>query len=553
MNQEDLRSATIQGDLTVLVERNHPSYTYARDILLGCAQLEKCPEYVHTYRITALSLWNAAGAGATADSILDHLGVISKYPLPSNVVTFIRDTVSLYGKIRLIKKEDALFLQVNDSRLRTFIANHSKLRLYFVLEDLTQEGPISVNSEKRGLLKVALIEIGYPVVDEAGYTDGASLDVAPKPSWSLREYQREAIQAFFSGGNLAPGGSGVLVLPCGAGKTIIGISALVELGMRTLILTPSVTAARQWISEILNRTTLTADHVGEYSGDLKDIRPVTVATYQILTSRKRKTDEFPHLALMEREEWGLIIYDEVHLLPAPVFQMTAGIQARRRLGLTATLVREDRKEGNVFSLIGPKKFEVPWKILEGQGWIAKACCTEVRVELAENKREEYMLAENRDKFRIAATNPAKLNLVRALIDRHPSLPILVISMYIDQLHQVADALSLPLIEGATPSKTRDILFQQFRDGKIRVLAVSKVANFAVDLPDAAVAIEISGTFGSRQEEAQRLGRILRPKSGINQAHFYTIVTKESEEMRFALNRQLFLIEQGYEYQLEDAV
>jgi len=401
------------------------------------------------------------------------------------------------------------------------------------------------------------VKAGFPAEDLAGYTDGEPLAIglrertAGGEPFALRPYQHDAADAFHAGG-AAGGGSGVVVLPCGAGKTIVAMACMARVAASTLVLTTSTTAVRQWIDELLDKTDLTPDQVGEYTGQTKDIRPVTVATYQVLTHRGRKDSGFTHLNLFDQRDWGLIIYDEVHLLPAPVFQVTATLQARRRLGLTATLVREDRREDDVFALIGPKKADVPWKALERQGWIAKARCTEVRVALPEHRRMTYATAERRAQFRIAAENPAKAELVRTIVAGHGGEPALVIGMYVDQLKALAGELDAPLLTGATGQGKRDRLFAGFRAGRVPVLVVSKVANFAIDLPDASLAIQVSGTFGSRQEEAQRLGRLLRPKPGANQAHFYTLVTRETREQEFALNRQLFLCEQGYQYRIVDA-
>ncbi len=410
----------------------------------------------------------------------------------------------------------------------------------------------------RGEIKQALVKIGFPAEDLAGYADGEPLPISLRgvtrsaQPFVLRHYQNEAVAAFHAGGTTR-GGSGVITLPCGAGKTIVGMACMEKVQSSTLILTTSVTAVRQWIAELLDKTTLQEDQIAEYTGAKKDVRPVTIATYQIMTWRDKKDSAFTHLALFDERNWGLIIYDEVHLLPAPIFRVTAGLQARRRLGLTATLVREDGREEDVFALIGPKKADVPWKVLESQNWIATATCTEVRVPLPRDLRMPYAVADARQKFRIASENPLKIGLVKQLLDRHPDEPTLVIGMYVEQLEALAKPLGLPLLMGSTPQRRRDQLYEDFKAGKIRVLAVSKVANFAVDLPEASVAIQISGTFGSRQEEAQRLGRILRPKSGKNQAHFYSLVTADTVEQDFALKRQLFLCEQGYSYSIEDSV
>jgi DNA excision repair protein ERCC-3 len=515
----------------------------------------KSPEHVHTYRITPLSIWNACAAGAEPGEIVEVLREFSKYPVPGSVEAGIRDAASRFGRLRLDRAAAGLRLEADDAALAEEVSRIRGVAPYLG-ERLTATA-FAVPASERGRLKQALVKAGWPAEDVAGYTAGEPLSVSLRPvtrggaPFSLRDYQAEAAAAYHASGS-ERGGSGVVVLPCGAGKTIVGMECITRVGSSTLILTTSVTAVRQWAAELLDKTDLREDQVGEYTGERKDVRPVTVATYQVLTHRDRADGPFRHLDLFDHRDWGLIVYDEVHLLPAPVFQVTASLQARRRLGLTATLVREDGREDDVFALIGPKKADVPWKVLEGQGWIASAACTEVRVPLPEALRMPYAVAEPRQKFRIASENPDKLEVVRRILARHPGEPALVIGMYVEQIKALAAELGIPVLTGTTGQRRRDVLYREFREGRIPVLAVSKVANFAVDLPDAAVAVQVSGTFGSRQEEAQRLGRILRPKSGANQAHFYTLVSRDTTEQEFALKRQLFLCEQGYEYRIADA-
>jgi DNA excision repair protein ERCC-3 len=542
----------VQGDKSLLLEVQNERYEAARDALARFAELEKSPEYIHTYRITPLSLWNAASSGLSAAEILAQLEDFSKYSLPSNVSRDIIEYVGRYGRVKLVREGGNLILTSDDATLMVEILNH-KATARFLVERLDAYRAL-VAPGRRGHLKQALLQIGYPAEDLAGYVVGDDLPIALRPDtldgkpFHLRHYQEEAAEVFHAGGS-ASGGSGVVVLPCGAGKTIVGMAAMAQLQTSTLILSPNTVAVRQWMSELADKTSLTSNLIGEYSGLQKDIRPVTVSTYQILTYRKRGTEEFPHFSLFSARNWGLIIYDEVHLLPAPVFRITAEIQARRRLGLTATLVREDGMEGDVFSLIGPQKYNVPWKDLEKQGWIATAICHEIRVPLAESARMEYALAPQRQKYSVAAHNPAKLPVLQAILERHVGENILVIGMYLDQLDEIAARLNAPLITGQTPVRERENLYEQFRTGEVKILVVSKVANFSIDLPDASVAVEISGTFGSRQEEAQRLGRILRPKSDGSMAHFYTVVTRETVDQTFAANRQRFLTEQGYKYEI----
>ena len=540
----------VQSDRTVLLEVDNPAYESARDELARFAELEKSPEHIHTYRITALSLWNAAASGVQAEHILDALERHTKYDVPQNIIAEIHDYVSRYGRVKLAEQNDGLVLTADEPALITEITHSQPVKS--LLGEQLDSHTVRVPSHLRGHLKQALIKIGFPVEDLAGYVQGKFLEIAPREvtqaglDFRLRDYQREAAEVFYAGGD-SRGGSGVIVLPCGAGKTIVGLGSMFNTKCYTLILSTTTIAVRQWIDELLDKTTVSRDVVGEYTGERKEIRPITVTTYQILTYRKKKSDNFVHLGLFSEMDWGLIVYDEVHLLPAPVFRMTAEIQARRRLGLTATLVREDGQEDDVFSLIGPKKYDVPWKELEAQGWIATAECTEIRVDLPDDLRMEYAISGSRQKFRVASENPRKFQIVHALIDRHRGDQVLVIGQYINQLNEISARLNAPLITGQTSNVDRAKLYELFRQGEIGLLVVSKVANFAIDLPDANVAIQISGTFGSRQEEAQRLGRILRPKSDGSIAHFYSIVTRDSRDQEFALNRQLFLTEQGYRY------
>jgi DNA excision repair protein ERCC-3 len=546
----------VQGDRTVLLEVDNPLYAEARDALAPFAELEKSPEHIHTYRLTSLSLWNAAAAGMTADEMIDALGTYSKYPLPPNLPVDIRELVSRYGRVRLVRVEQQLRLVTEDRALLAELSRQKGVRDY--LGDPIDEKSVAIDDAFRGVLKQGLIAVGYPAEDMAGYTEGASLSLAlravattGKP-FRVRDYQRMAVEAFHAGGD-ARGGSGVIVLPCGAGKTIVGLAAMAELGRQTLVLTTSTTAVEQWRRELLEKTDIDETLVATYTGDGKAIAPITIATYQIVTYRPKKDGDFPHFKIFDERDWGLIIYDEVHLLPAPVFRVTAEIQARRRLGLTATLVREDGREEDVFSLIGPKKFDVPWRVLEQKGWIAEALCHEVRLAFPQQHRMEYAVAEWRDKFRLASENPVKEELIARLLERHdrPDDRVLVIGQYLRQLRAIAERFGLPLITGQTSNADREDLYGRFRRGEIRQLVLSKVGNFAIDLPDANVMIQVSGTFGSRQEEAQRLGRILRPKSGAEPARFYTLVTRDSREMDFAHHRQLFLTEQGYSYEIVD--
>jgi len=547
----------VQSDLAVLLETASPHAQAARAVLARFAELEKAPEHLHTYRITPLSLWNAAVAGMTADEVVAALTDFAKYDVAPVVIAEVRDQMSRYGRLRLVHDIDTagLALIADEPVLLEEVSRHRDVGS--MLGERLDGNRFAVRLGDRGALKQSLLALGWPVADEAGFDEGADLGNV-ELGVSLRSYQAESLAAWWLDGEPA-GGSGVLTLPCGAGKTVIGLGAIVTTRTRTLVVCTSISAVRQWIREIIEKTSLTEDEVGEWSGRRKQLRPITVVTYNVLTWADPSVDpdadlltRFPNLSLFDAEAWGLIIYDEVHLLPAPVFRATARIQATRRLGLTATLIREDGHEGDVFSLIGPKRYDAPWAELEALGWIAPATCTEVRLGLSDERRMEYALAEPRHRHRIAATAPEKLPILERIIDSHEGEQVLVIGQFVDQLRDVAAYLDAPLLTGRTGQATRDKTFEDFRAGVLRVLVVSKIANFSIDLPEVGVAIQISGQFGSRQEEAQRLGRILRPKADGGEAHFYSLVTRDSDEARFARNRQRFLAEQGYTYVIVDA-
>lgn len=552
----------VQSDLTVLLEVDHPEFERARDILARFSELIKSPERMHTYRISMLSLWNAAASGCSAEWILTNLELVSRYPLPTTLRSEIENQVGRYGKLILRRDTESgsLLLEAVDPLILTRIEKTDSLRSY--LGERVSSSALMVHDLQRGRLKHALIKMGWPVRDLAGYTSGSPFRLQLRSqdqsgvSFSLRDYQHQAVDAFLGAGlegGLAEGGNGVVALPCGAGKTLVGMAVMARFGFHTLILVANILAARQWKRELLDKTDIPSADIGEFSGERKEIRPVTIATYQVVTYSAGASGPLAHFSLFDAQNWGLIIYDEVHMLPAPVFQITASLQARRRLGLTATLVREDGKEDEVFSLIGPKRFDIPWKTLEENGWIAQAECFEVRVPLSEERMIQYATEEDdKKRFRFSAENPAKENVVEMLLDRHRDDRVLVIGQYLDHLEKLATNLNLPLITGKSPTKMREKLFADFRDGRLMRLAVSSIANIALDLPDANCAIQISGRFGSRQEEAQRLGRILRPKKGVNKATFYTVVTQDTDEQQFARHRQLFLAEQGYRYSVVSA-
>ena len=534
----------VQSDKTLLLDIDHPLSTECRRAIAPFAELERSPEHIHTYRLTPLGLWNARAAGHDAELVIDTLIKYSRYAVPHSILIDVAETMSRYGRLRLEADPiHGLILVTTDSAVLEEVIRAKKIQP--LLGARIDKETIAVLPSQRGQIKQSLLRLGWPAEDFAGYVDGQAHEIALlQEDWKIRPYQELAAEGFWHGG------SGVVVLPCGAGKTIVGAAAMAHAKATTLILVTNTVAARQWREELLKRTTLNEDEIGEYSGAKKEIRPVTIATYQVMT--KKKNGVYAHLDLFDSYDWGLIIYDEVHLLPAPIFRFTADIQSRRRLGLTATLVREDGMEGEVFSLIGPKRFDVPWKEIESQGYIAPAECIEVRVNLTEAERLQYATAEVENRYRYCATTRTKRDVVEQLVKKHQGEQILVIGQYIDQLDELSEVLGVPVIKGETPVKEREILFNKFRSGELTTLVVSKVANFSIDLPDATIAIQVSGAFGSRQEEAQRLGRILRPKSDGRGAKFYSVVSRDTIDQDFAQNRQRFLAEQGYSYKIIDA-
>jgi DNA excision repair protein ERCC-3 len=546
----------VQGDGKVLLETQHREFDNARDFLARFAELESSPDLLHTYRITPLSLWNAASAGMTRDEIVGRLRELSKFDIPEKVGRSIDDTVSRFGLIQLHPHPsgDRSLIKVTFATLYI----EKMVKQTDAAKDLLQQDgrrDWKIEGGMRGMFKQRLLLENWPVQDLAGFADGTPLNfelrdtmLANGKEFRIRDYQKEAVDRWYMDGAPA-GGHGVVVLPCGAGKTIVSMLAIARLQAQALILCNNQTAVNQWVRELLDKTTLTEDQVGVYTGTSKRIRPVTVATYQVLTWRRSKKHDYEHLHLFRDHNWGVLIYDEVHLLPAPVFGATAELQGCRRLGVTATLVREDGREGDVFSLVGPKRYDLPWQLLEKRGFVAEARCFEVRVPFDPKEADQYERAQERNRFRLASENPRKLDVVRTLVERHKDDHVLIIGTYLDQLKEIAADLSAPLITGKTPHRERDKLFGDFRTGRVKRLVVSKVANFAIDLPDANVAIQVSGSFGSRQEEAQRLGRILRPKE--HHACFYTVITADSREQDFAMKRQLFLTEQGYRYFIEE--
>ena len=539
----------VQSDKTLLLEVGHPDADECRREIAPFAELERSPEHVHTYRLTPLGLWNARAAGHDAEQVVDVLLRFSRYPVPHALLVDVAETMARYGRLRLDKHPTHQLVLSSTDRAVLEEVLRSKRVTPMLGPRLDDPAPdvaaVAVHASQRGALKQALLKLGWPAEDHAGYVDGEAHPITLVESgWQVRPYQREAADSFWHGG------SGVVVLPCGAGKTLVGAAAMARAQATTLVLVTSTVAARQWKDELLRRTSLTDDEIGEYSGARKQVRPVTIATYQVMTTRRRGA--YAHLELLDARDWGLVVYDEVHLLPAPVFRMTADLQARRRLGLTATLVREDGREGDVFSLIGPKRYDAPWRDIESQGYIAPADCIEVRVSLDDGERMAYATAEPEDRYRLAASAPAKPAVVDELVARHAEEPTLVIGQYLDQLAALGERLDAPVVTGKTTVPERQRLFGAFRAGELGLLVVSKVANFSVDLPEASVAIQVSGSFGSRQEEAQRLGRLLRPKGDGRTARFYAVVTRDTVDADFAQHRQRFLAEQGYAYSIVDA-
>ena len=542
----------VQSDKTLLLDVHHKDSEACRADLVRFCELIKSPEHMHTYALSPISLWNAASSGFDADSVVDRLKAWSRFPVPESILFYVKDIASRWGKVRLGESDDPRYyrLSVDSQRIKTELMQRKALSKLLVIKD---EHSFLLETYARGEVKLQLIKIGYPVDDRVPLAKGPDVPIALRTEtlggkpFSVRPYQQMASDALL--GDLGPGcGFGTIVLPCGSGKTVVGMQIMQRLCTRTLVVTTNVAAVHQWMQEIQDKTTLGSDQIGEYTGERKDPRDVTVCTYQVLTYRPDKEGPFPHLELLTKGRWGLIIYDEVHMLPAPVFKVTAELQAVYRVGLTATLVREDGREDEVFSLVGPKRFDVPWNELQQQGFIAEAYCHEIRIDLPKELEIPYALATKREKYRMASENPLKLEVVKDLVSRHPDDFILIIGQYLDQLKQIADAFGLPIITGSTPNAKREELYKAFKEGDCRILVVSKVANFAIDLPDASVAIQVSGTFGSRSEEAQRLGRILRPKN--RSSFFYSVVTRYSNEEEFASNRQKFLAEQGYSYEIE---
>ena len=538
----------VQSDRTMLLDVHSPNANSCRDEIMAFSELVKAPEHIHTSAISAISLWNAKSAGLSTEEILVRLGHWSKFAVPQTVENYIQDVSSRFGKLILepCLEEDYYRLRITDPFIAKAVQANQKVSKMLVSTLDDGSNSFRIHRYNRGDAKLALIKLGYPVDDRIPLVK--SEHVAITMSCKLRDYQENAVRSLL--GDLGPGtGYGTIVMPCGSGKTVVGMKIMEALQTRTLILCPNVVAVHQWINEIKSKTNLSDDMVGEYSGEKKEIRPITVCTYQVLTYRASKDGDFEHMKVIEAGNWGLVIYDEVHMLPAPVFKITAELQSVYRAGLTATLIREDGKEDDVFSLVGPKRFDIPWTDLSQKGWIASAYCVEVRVPLKEDLALPYAIANRREKYKLASTNDAKNSVVDSLLEKHKGESIIIIGQYLDQLKDLQKRLGFPMITGSTSNSKRDELYSRFKEGLDKVIIVSKVANFAIDLPDASVAIQISGTFGSRQEEAQRLGRILRPKR--NPCFFYSLVSKYTVEEEFSANRQKFLVEQGYHYVVEE--
>jgi len=543
--------------MTVVVETQHPCFIEMRDGLLPFAELEKSPQFLHTYKLTPISIWNAASVGYTADTVLEFLQENSRYDVPQNFAKEVENWFYKSGVFTLFDdKKGSLRLEANDAQVFSQLNEDPDLSRHFLEVD-EDAGHAWLTHGRRGLVKSKLMQLGFPVRDKASFINGEPLDIqlaqttANGNTFALREYQKSAVDSFYLNGRPG-GGNGVVVLPCGAGKTVVAMAAMAEIGAHTLILTPNTVALNQWRREILDKTNISPEQIGEYSGMAKEIKPITLTTYQIMTYRRAKGEDFLHFDLFSKGDWGLIVYDEVHLLPAPVFRATADIQARRRLGLTATLIREDGKENEVFCLIGPKRYDAPWKDLEQGGFIASVECIEVRVPMSDELSRTYMNSSKRARYRLACENPQKTDVLTALLRKHEGRRILIIGLYISQLQKLSKKLNVPFIHGKMPNEEREELYDAFRRGEVPVLIISKVGNFAIDLPDANVAIQISGTFGSRQEEAQRLGRILRPKSDGSMSKFYSLTSENTVDQEYAEKRQRFLTERGYYYELVNA-
>lgn len=545
----------VQGDGTILLDVSAKDFEYIRTFMLVFAELVKSPEYIYTYRITSVSIWNAASLNYKADSIISFLKKYSSHDIPKLIIKQIEDSIKKYGILKIIKEDDRYFLVSTEASIISEIKNYKHTQLF--IKDVVDSNKIEIDLLHRGHIKLALIHLGYPVEDLAGYKDGVPFNFKTRKitrneskCFALRDYQKNAVDVFYANG-ATYGGAGVITLPCGSGKTIVAIGVMEKIKSQTLIITTGTTSCRQWKNELLDKTDIKPEDIGEYNGSTKDIRPITIATYKILTYRKDKKSPFIHFDIFFQKNWGLIIYDEVHLLPAPIVKLTSEIQSMRRLGLTATLVREDGLEKDVFCLVGPKKFDIPWRDLEEKQFIAEAFCYDIRVNLDDTHRSDYVMASDRLKFRIASENIAKYDIVLKLLKKLKDKNILIIGQYLDQLDEIQKLTGLILINGKTPQNERDIIYSKFKKGEIKALIVSKIANFAVDLPDANALIQISGTFGSRQEEAQRLGRVLRPKEGDNKSYFFSVITSDTKEEDFAHKRQLFLTEQGYNYEILD--
>lgn len=545
----------VQGDGTILLDVSARDFEEIRNFMLVFAELLKSPEYIHTYRITLVSLWNAASLNYTSQSIIDFLKKYTSYEIPKNIIKQIKTSIEKYGKVKIIKEDEKYYLISDDRDIIDEILHYKAVVKYIKKE--IDDNKIEIDPIYRGHIKLALINIGYPVQDLAGYKDGEEYRfnlreklISSGENFVLRDYQKNSADAFYANGR-PEGGAGVISLPCGTGKTIVGLDIMHRIQNKTLIIVTGVTACRQWREEILDKTDIPPEDIGEYNGLNKEIKPITIATYKILTYRKNKESPFVHFEIFFRKNWGLVIYDEVHLLPAPIIKLTSEIQSMRRLGLTATLIREDGLEKDVFCLIGPKKFDMPWRELEEKKFIAEAYCYDIRIPLDESHREDYIISSDKIKFRIASENILKYDIVKKIIEKLKGKNILIIGQYLSQLDEMQKRTGYTIITGKTPQSERDIIYKKFKSGEIKTLIVSKVANLAVDLPDANVLIQISGTFGSRQEEAQRLGRVLRPKKGENKSYFFSIITNDTKEEDFSHKRQLFLTEQGYHYELLD--
>ncbi|MDG5788317.1 DEAD/DEAH box helicase family protein [Evansella sp. AB-P1] len=539
----------IQNNGVIFFRSTHPEAKIVQPFLSEFAQLKKTPSSLHMYELSPFSFWYAREQGISLNEIKEFLETFSGIRLPDRFSIQLEEWEGKNGKFQLINhKEFGPCLTSSQEGLMKELFQKDRKNYSIYKNGDREYTPISL--AERGLIKQQLMDKGYSVIDCLGYETGKSLSISLQRNVSLRPYQKEAVSSFIQQKGVNEG-NGFIILPCGSGKTVVGLGVLEQIKEETLILVPNDTSLQQWYEELLEKTTLNKSQVGRYTREKKEVKEVTITTYQMLTYQGNSDSKFPHFSLFHKRSWGLVIYDEVHLLPAPLFRLTSKLQGKRRLGLTATFVREDGKEGDIYSLIGPKRYEVGISLLEQNNWIARPICKEIKTPFNEKQWAHFLSLSKRERFRYASENKGKINVVDKLLHDHKGDSIIIIGQYLDQLNIIANTFSLPLLTGKTSKKERQEMYTQFKEGKQKVLVLSKIANMAVDLPDANVAIQVSGTYGSRQEEAQRIGRLLRPKKNNESVYFYTIVTPMTKEEEVASHRQLFMVEQGYSYSWEE--